>query len=282
MLVVAGCVGFVLMSVISGYGLNFRGFGRAVLNVLHAIQSHQTVIADQGDIRNIVFLHHSVGTNLITQGGMRETFSAAGYRFWDQSYNWPGLTGPDGNPTGYSYNVPNDNTDPDGLLTIFSQPLFGLPINTLSGLMQHEVIAFKSCFPASDIADNAQLAERKAWYLKIRDFIDEHPEKLFVVITQPPLNPAETTPEAAERARAFANWLKSDEFLGERSNIAIFDLFNQLAESDPLASDFNMLRSDYRDGADSHPNRSGNETVGPIFADFIIKAAEQYRATSAR
>jgi hypothetical protein len=265
-------------SVIAGFGLNVKSFGRAVLNVIQAAR-HQQVAAQRGNWRNVVFLHHSVGENLIAQGKVREQLAAAGYQFWDQDYNWKGLHDPNGNATGYSYNVPGDNTDPDGLVGIFSQPLFDLPLNTLSGLMQHEVIAFKSCFPASNIGSDAQLAEHQAWYVKIRDFMDQHPEKMFIVVTQPPLNPAETNPEAATRARAFANWLKSDAFLQRRHNIATFDLFDQLAESNPQAPDANMLRQDYRQGNDSHPTQATNEIVGPQFAEFIINAVEQYKQT---
>ncbi len=263
-------------SVIAGFGLNVKSFGRAVLNVIQAAR-HQPIADQRGNWRNVIFLHHSVGENLIAQGQVREKFSAAGYQFWDQDYNWKGVHDPNGNATGYSYNVPGDNTDPDGLLGIFSQPLFDLPLNTLSGLMQHEVIAFKSCFPASAIVSDAQLAEHKAWYLKIRDFMDQHPEKMFIVVTQPPLNPVETNPQAATRARAFADWLKSDEFLQGHPNIATFDLFDLLAESDPQAADTNMLRQAYRQGADSHPTQTANEIIGPQFAEFIINAVEQYK-----
>jgi hypothetical protein len=273
---VALLVLLVSASVIAGFGLNVKSFGRAVLNVIQAARN-QPVAAQRDDWRNVIFLHHSVGENLIAQSQVREQFSAAGYQFWDQDYNWKGVHDPNGNATGYSYNVPGDNTDPDGLLGIFSQPIFDLPLNTLSGLMQHEVIAFKSCFPASAIASDVQLAERKAWYVKIRDFMDQHPEKMFIVVTQPPLNPAETSPEAATRARAFADWLKSDEFLQGRRNVATFDLFDLLAESNPQAADANMLRQDYRVGADSHPTQTANEIVGPQFVEFIINAVEQYK-----
>jgi hypothetical protein len=145
--------------------------------------------------------------------------------------------------------------------------------------MQHEVIVFKSCFPASAIASNEQLAQYQAWYLKIRDFMDQHPEKMFVVITQPPLNPAETDSEAATRARAFANWLISDDFLAGRRNVATFDLFDQLAESNLQAADANMLRQDYRQGSDSHPTQAANAIVGPQLAEFIVSAVEQYKQT---
>jgi hypothetical protein len=38
-----------------------------------------------------------------------------------------------------------------------------------------------------------------------------------------------------------------------------------------------MLRRAYRDGSDSHPNRTANETIGTLFVDFVIGAAERYR-----
>jgi len=245
--------------------------GRAVIDA-RSVQG-----PDDGRFANIIFLHQSVGRNLIDQGGVREGLAAAGYNFWDHGYNEQELRRPNGTSAGYSYGIPGDNTDPYGLLTIFSQQVYDVPLNTLSGLMQHEVIAFKSCFPASDIVSDAQLDERKMWYLKIRDFFDEHPEKLFMVITQPPLNPAESNAEAAARARAFANWLKSDEFLRGHPNVFTFDLFDALAESNPALPDFNMLRESYRTGTDSHPNLIANETVGPRFVDFLVKGVASYR-----
>lgn len=268
-------------SMISGYGLNVRAFGRAALNAIQTVRFQSVVAASARDFRDVIFLHHSVGRNLIAQGNVREKLSEAGYHFWDHDYNYPGLTDPQGQLTGYSYNFPNDNTDPDGLYWLFMQPAYNLPINSLSALLQHNVIVFKSCFPASGVKSDAVLKQRKQWYLKMRDKMDQHLDKLFIVATSPPLNPAETNSQEATRARAFADWLKSDEYLQGHPNIVTFDLFDRLAEGKPQATDFNMLRQEYRAGTDSHPNQLGNETVGPIFAAFIAQAADRYRASRA-
>ncbi len=265
-------------SLLSGYGLNLRGFGRAVMNVAQAVIDRDALSQSTGDFRNIIFLHHSVGERLINEGGVRELFAKAGYDFWDHDYNWIGLRNPSGRQVGYSYNVPQDNTDPDGLAGIFGQPVYGLPLNTFSALLQHQVIAFKSCFPASNIQSDEQLAERKTYYLKIRAVIDQHPDKLFILLTQPPLNPAETTPEAAARAREIVQWLMSDEYLAGHSNIAAFDLYTLLAENDPSSSDYNMLRASYRTGVDSHPVKTTNEKIGAMFVDFAVKAIDRFRA----
>lgn len=244
---------------------------------LRALWEHRNVSAS-GDFTSVIFLHHSTGRNLIRQGNVRELLTVAGLQFWDHDYNWEGLTQPDGERAGYSYGIPDDNTDPDGLVRLFSQRVYGIPINAFSGLMQHEVIAFKSCFPVSHVSSADQLKEYKAYYLNIRSVMDQHRDKLFIVVTPPPLNPAATDAAAAGRARAFADWLKSDAFLAGHPNVFTFDFFDLLAEGDPSASDFNMLRAAYREGEDSHPNQRANESIGPLFADFIVEAVQTFRA----
>jgi hypothetical protein len=290
-------LGIVLLLVlVGGLAGGLRGQGlrvtvlskaRAVLSTVKAVLDSTSVTA-QGDFSNrmqfirVIFLHHSTGQNLIEQGEVREAFSAAGYDFWDHGYNDQGLTRPDGTPAGYSYRVPNDNTDPDGFVRIFSQSLHTWPVNTFSGLMQHEVIIFKSCFPVSHVTSDAQLAQYKSHYVQIRDVMDQHVDHIFVVVTPPPLNPAETEAEAAARARAFAEWLKSDEFLAGHPNVFTFDFFDLLAESDPTSPDQNMLRAAYRDGSDSHPNQLANQSIGPLFVDFVDAAVQTYRASVAK
>jgi hypothetical protein len=266
---------------ISGRSLGLRSFAE---NQFHAIKSralaisnHASIVAEnEGDYTNIIFLHHSTGRNLIEQGNVREILTESGYQFWDHDYNYIGLRDPAGQYTGYSYIVPDDNTDPDGLHEIFGQNSYQQPLNTLSALLQHEVIVVKSCFPASNIVNEAELEQRKSWNLAMRDIMDQHPDKVFILLTSPPLNPAETTVEVAANARILSNWLASEDFKGGHPNIFVFDFFDSLAEDAPEAVDFNMLRQEYRDGTDSHPNQVANETIGPIFAKFIIEITQDY------
>jgi hypothetical protein len=223
----------------------------------------------------IIFLHHSCGQNLIEQGGVRQGLTALGYEFYDHGYNEEGLRLADGSYTGTNFNVPGDNTDPDGFAAIFAQPLHDPPDNTFSHLMQYDVIAFKSCFPVSNIESDGQLAEYQSYYLSIRDRMDQYPDKIFIVVTQPPEIPNDTYPEAAARARAFTDWLASAEYLSGHPNVFTFNFFDLLA--DP--SD-NMLRAEYRvDEWDAHPNELANQTIGPLFADFIDQAVGTYTAS---
>ncbi|MBI5566691.1 MAG: hypothetical protein HY870_17455 [Chloroflexi bacterium] len=270
----------VAASVLSGYGLNLRSFGRATFDLISAVSKSNAVKqTSTGDYRNVVWLHHSVGNNLIEQGGVRELFTSAGYQFWDQGYNWQQLRDPSGRTTGYAYSVPDDNTDPDGLARVFTQPAYGLPLNTLSGLLQHEVILYKSCFPASEIGTDADLDKSKAYYRQMLGTIDQHPDKLFILLTQPPLIPRETDPVEAARARALTNWLMSDEFKQGRVNLVTYDLFDQLAEGDATAPDYNMLRAAYRTDVDSHPTEAANQAIAPQLVQFVTQSVEQFKAS---
>jgi len=233
------------------------------------------VLAQQAT--RVIFLHHSCGENLINQGGVREGLTALGYEFYDHGYNGDGLRLADGSYTGTNFDVPGDNTDPDGFAAIFAQPLHDPPDNTFSHLMQYDVIAFKSCFPVSNIADDYQLNEYKSYYLSIRDRMDQYPDKVFIIVTQPPQVPVNSDPAEAARARAFVNWLQSDEYLAGRSNVFVFDFFGYLAGDD------NFLRPEYRlDEYDAHPNERANRAIGPLFVSFIDQAVRVARAGGLR
>ncbi|UCF61494.1 MAG: hypothetical protein JSV37_02100 [Anaerolineaceae bacterium] len=215
----------------------------------------------------IIFLHHSCGANLIEQGDVRGGLSALGYEFFDHGYNEEGLRLANGSHSGRNFNVPGDNTDPDGYAAIFAQPLHDPPDNTFSHLMQYDMIAFKSCYPTSNIWDDHVLAEYQSYYLSIRERMDQFPEKLFIIVTQPPEVPGNSDAAAAARARRFVNWLQSEEFLVGHPNIYVFDFFGLLAGED------NFLKAGYRfDDYDGHPNESANRAIGPIFVDFIHQA----------
>ncbi len=238
-------------------------------------------------LTNLFMLHHSTGRNLIEEGDVRswiEDYNAANdtaYDFWDHDYNYIGLRNAGGAYLGTNYDIPGDNTNPDGLLNLWT---------TANGardqiLANHQVIAFKSCYPASNIETDAELEERKQWYLQMRDVFDQYPEKVFVVMSQPPRHRLATNVTEADRARAFADWLKSDTYLDGHDNVVCIDLFNELARPDDGDETRNMLIYEYERShynSDSHPNVLANETVGPWFAEqFVEAAAALDRSTAA-
>ena len=226
----------------------------------------------------IFMLHHSVGNDLIERGSVRGTINTYNsshgttYQFWDHGYNSDGLRDASGTYTGTSYDIPGDNTEPEGFAYLFTSSSADA-VSSRNQIMTYDVIAFKSCFTSSQaLVDDSVLNNYKNYYIQMRTFFDSHPEKVFVVITPPPSHPDETTPEIAARARQFANWLKSSEYLSGHSNIVCFDLFDRFADSS------NVLRADYRYSGEvnSHPNATGDEAVGPIFARFLIDTAESH------
>lgn len=241
-----------------------------MLLVMGVLFGMLTPLQAQEPVR-IVWLHHSCGQNLIEQGGVREGLTALGYEFYDHGYNDEGLRLADGSYAGRNFDVPGDNTDPDGLAEIFGQPLHDPPDNTFSYLMQYDVIAFKSCYPVSNIGSDEQLAEYQAYYLTIRARVAQHPEKLFVDVTQPPQVPGSSDRDEARRARALADWLNSGQFLGGQPNLVTFDFFGHLAADD------NFLRREYRvDNQDAHPNERANREIGPRFVEFLDQAIQSF------
>ncbi len=254
-----------------------------------------SAIAVCGDFANIIFLHHSTGSNLIAQGGVRNLIASynAQYgdnlEFWDHGYNYQGVRDQDNNSYG-SYNIPSDNTNPDGFYALFHQPLHDPPDNAFSRFMlphtmgartiTHDVFVFKSCYPASDISSESMLQQYKDWYLSIREIMDAHPEKIFIPLTPPPLVRSATTPANADRARRFALWLSSAEYQAGHPNVFVYNFWWDLAEHDSTSIYYNCLRAAYGGtGGDSHPNQLANQTCGPLFVNHIIAAILAYRQT---
>ena len=161
-LFIIGIAAYLYLCGLAGWEKNPRVVARLTLDRIQAVADHKNVMAsNNGDQTNIIFLHHSVGNHLIENGKIRELLGEEGYQFWDHNYNWIGLRDPQGNFRDYSYNVPGDNTDTDGFQGIFAQKVYNLPVNTISGLFQHEVIIIKSCFPNSNVDSDANLQKEK-------------------------------------------------------------------------------------------------------------------------
>jgi len=243
---------------------------------------------------SVIFLHHSTGANLVKDGNVRKLFQQRTpcIAFWDHGYNPKksmgksvftshlqsriyGLRDATGRVMPTSFHIPNNNTDPDGLAELFSQPVTNPPTNALSQLLQFDVIIFKSCFPVTAIASDEQLRAYQEYYMTIRDVIDKYRDKLFIPMTPPPLRASMTNTEMAQRARRFANWIMSEDYHEQRPHLKPYDFFSQLAtpETHPQA---NTLRPEFcrSTPSDSHPNIQANRTVAPHWVSFVIEASK--------
>ena len=230
---------------------------------------------------NMMFVHHSTGRNLIHDSGVRSLLDQHNSRYgtgillWDHDYDsgnsFTGIIKPDSTVFhDWSYGAEANDIQPDGWYTIFCT---GSAFDD-SLFSRHDVILCKNDHSTGDIASDAQLQAYQSQYLQIRNVLDQHPEKLFVLVSGPPRRPEDTTNAMADRARVFYDWLQSPEFLHGHTNIMFFDLFDELAAPNDSANPVrNMLREEYRRPnapTDSHPNEFANQTIGPHFALFLI------------
>jgi hypothetical protein len=173
---------------------------------------------------------------------------------------------------------------------------------------------FKSCFPNSHlraddsasgdpfsagrtIANNQAIFRNAAnpgepythaeqSYYALEDVFAQNPDTLFVVVTSPPLHfaPEDATSDAAaQRARQFNIWLKTEWLAGYQAaqpglnNVAVFDYFDVLAYPPDHASHPNRLKTNFGgDSGDSHPNAAADAAATAAFAtaadNFIDQA----------
>lgn len=238
--------------------------------------------------QKVIFLHHSTGWGVYNEGHVAEwidnynTEHVTSYVLDQRSY--PNTPYPwDNYPYDY-WNLWINNTCDN------SNPGIACMDNLCAN---YDVIIFKHCYPGAGIVDDPanpsinspvrSLATYKLQYRALRDLMDSYPDNKFIVWTLAPLHRLVTNATIAARARTFVNWVKNDwltEDGKQHPNIYIFDLYGYLAESDPSPAQgaVNCLKYEYEylheNTDDSHPNTLANETVGPLFAQFIVNTIE--------
>ena len=124
------------------------------------------------------------------------------------------------------------------------------------------------------------------------DYFGAHTEKLFVVVTAPPLLASDTSPEAAANARAFNTWLVT-EWLADypHSNVAVFDFFHVLTGDgnhhrvvDGLieyGTDQGSDTSAYASDGDSHPTAAGGAKATAEFVPLLNLFYQRWREDQA-
>ena len=212
----------------------------------------------------LVFIHHSTGGNWLANpnedgpyGGLGAALMSNNYYVSATNYGW----GPDdiGDRTDI-VNWPEWFTGPDSatiLNALYNESGqnigdFGAwPRLATNPGGQNQIILFKSCFPNSDLYGHPgdaplpqpndydyTVANAKAVYNKILTYFVTRQDKLFIVITAPPLSLDEywsgdqPPAERAANARALANWLVND-WLDSyaHNNVAVFDYYNVLTSN---------------------------------------------------
>jgi len=220
--------------------------------------------------KRLIFLHHSVGQIWLTEGDLKAALTAQGISVHDATYG-----DEIGQETDICHWLPKFQNDIDKILKFDRHPNIYYADNS-----ENDIIMFKSCFPNSNIVGEGAetgdptdktrtVANYRAVFENLTETFKKYPRKKFVYITAPPLVPAETKPDQAERARKFNNWLIL-EFLPQvkettgLDNFYIFDLFNVWADGE------NYLKKEFRRREDdSHPNAAAGKAATKAFLEFI-------------
>ncbi len=240
----------------------------------------------------LIFIHHSVGENWLTDGdgNLGRTLGENNYFVSDTNYGW----GPDsiGDATDY-YNWydwflgPESGRYLDALYSESGQN--SSDTRTLSDPGgENQIIIFKSCFPNSDLGGNPnEAAADGEWYTvghakyvynQLLGYFNSRPDKLFIVITPPPL--LDST--HAENAREFSRWLVEDWLIENDypfNNVAVWDLHNTLTNPDNHhrfqdgAIEHTINHGNgilyYDSDGDEHPNSVGNQKATAEFVPML-------------
>lgn len=239
-----------------------------------------------GPSNRAMLVHHSTGQNIILEGDLRgfvmdlNAQNGTDVEFWDHDNNNYGITNGAGQRLYRNYDIPDDDTSPAGFHQLWTTNNSARD----SLLANFDTIAFKPCYyPTCYITSDAQLDQYKVWYLEMRDFFDQHPDKTFIVLSPPALHRYSNNLVMAARARLFSVWLGSDEFLEGHPNVKYFNYFNMIADDDANSEMFNMLAYEYErghDGMDWHPNEIASLLTAPPLADFIYETVAAAQPTA--
>jgi len=275
----------------------------------------------------LVFIHHSCGTNWLSDA-LRAELNANNHFVTETDYSW----GPPDDDVGVG--TIGDHTDIGHWYNWFVGPHRDTYMNALysndvggdenSGVSdpggENSVVMFKSCYWRNShlggspddpptVGDNPlrgqnslnnpnhTVANAKGIYNDLLSYFATRQDKLFIVITAPPMVEPSTDAGHAANARALNEWLVND-WLGEYpyayDNVAVFDFYNVLTSNggDRWTNDLGWPTGNhhrFRDGAidyvtdqgsdyaaypsgssmDSHPTAAGNEKGAVEFVPLL-------------
>jgi len=236
-------------------------------------------------IVKLIFIHHSSGENWLIDehGGLALELQRNNYFVSDTNYGW----GPDG--IGDRTDIPNwlewfrSDLTPTYMDALFNESAqnsgYTRIIDDPGG--ENQIVMFKSCFPNSNLEGNPDdaaaqgedftVANAKYVYNEILKYFLTRPDKLFILITAPPVQDS----TYGHNARAFNDWLVND-WLTENgypySNVAVFDFYNVL--TDPG----NHHR--YQNGVIEHiTDQGGNTLYYPTDGDDHANSTGTQKAT---
>ena len=238
----------------------------------------------------LVFIHHSCGENWLSDhdGGLGRALGQNNYFTSDTNYGW----GPNGI---------GDRTDITDWPEWFIGPQSERYLDALFREQEkhsdytrsmpdpggeNQVVMFKSCFPNSNLegrpadrparGDGLTVSNAKAIYNELLRYFATRPDRLFVVVTAPPVQDR----THSLNARAFNTWLVRDWLSHYRGrNVAVFDLYNVLTGPRnhhwfrngeiEYVNDAGANTLHYPSDGDDHPSRIGNRKATDEFIPLL-------------
>ncbi len=221
----------------------------------------------------VIYLHHSTG-GVIWGGGVDTTITNYNTNH-GTNYSITQMEFPKSSPYGwnnYPYDYWNIWVSHAGPSAYMEEPTLEMLTET------YDVIVWKHCFPVSsitadtgspDITSSVKSEENyKLQYNALKAKMHEFPNKRFIVWTGAALVESATNEAEAERARDFANWIKTtwDE---PGDNIYIWD-FRNLETGGGLY----LLPENAASTSNSHPNATFAASAAPLIGQRIIDVIE--------
>jgi hypothetical protein len=164
---------------------------------------------------------------------------------------------------------------------------------------ENEVVMLKSCFPNSalrgspddpvpDIADNPlkeqtsdseahTVANAKGIYIDLLEYFRTRPDKLFILITAPPLS----DPTWADNARSLNDWLVNQWLSGyDVGNVFVFDFYNVLTTNggSPEVNDAGQSTGNHHrwTGSDVEHVTDGDDDDDPNVSEYPSAAGDDH------
>ncbi len=236
------------------------GYG-AHETLLSATTTDTITTTPPSEVVKLVFVHHSVGNAWLSQwnGKLGDELGENNYFVSNTSYEWgpacPTCNGCGGSGSGHIGNCTDighwgewfgNETYLNALYTTDNKPSYPPYTRPADPGGENEIIMFKSCYPNSNLKGNPNdppttgdnplrgepswssyhtVANAKGIYNDILEYFETQQDKLFVVVTAPPVQ----DDTYATNARAFNNWLVND-WLKDypHHNVVVFDFYNVL------------------------------------------------------
>ncbi len=232
---------------------------------------------------DFLFIHHSVGFYWVVQGGLYKSLTNPA-NVGGRKINMHLATM--GDTIGWNTNMCDwrrkFRDQMDKVLTFDFHP----DIYYKTKGRYNQIVMFKSCFTETALSsvgnppgDPDSKKKTLLNYIAVMEelglLFDDYPHVLFIYVTSPPLNPFDGwTRRSGSLYRRFTEWVRDSWLPGYRAetglrNVAVFDLFDVLAEPDSSSSYPNALKAAYRKGKDSHPLPVGLQAATAKFIPWF-------------